>query len=126
MTSTYTELGVLIGFPTHNEATFETLLTAMRARSSRFENVIEFEPPQLVAEDIPRYNNKLRRLKHRGSHVGMTGAEFPKLERLVGVRGFFTRGYTKEWRLATARLCFDKPELEVVDVVRLRPKGRGV
>jgi hypothetical protein len=46
-------------------------------------------------------------------HVGVTGADFTKLEKLVWDGAEDVWHYKRKERVAAARFCFDKPELEV-------------
>ncbi|OSS43785.1 hypothetical protein B5807_11627 [Epicoccum nigrum] len=91
--------------------TFPTVLTAMRAGASRFENVIELDPLQSVADDMI-YAMHEGELDY-GDHVGVTGADFLKLEKLFWDGGWDVEYYTKCYRVAAARFCFDKPDMEV-------------
>jgi hypothetical protein len=91
--------------------TFPTVLTAMRAGASRFKNVIELDPLQSVADDMI-YAMHEGELDY-GDHVGVTGADFPKLEKLFWDGGWDVEHYTKCYRVAAARFCFDKPDMEV-------------
>jgi hypothetical protein len=111
MTSTFPEISLKINPWRSNEVFFEKLLTAMRARASRFANVIELDPPQQITDGMLYCMRKA--FIPRSGHVGVTGADFPKLKKVVW--------WTKErvWsdeeicQEALARLCFDKPDLEV-------------
>jgi hypothetical protein len=111
ITSTYPEISLKIDPEYPDEVIFRVLLTAMRARASRFENVIELDPPQRVADDM-LYTVRERETDP-DEHVGVTGADFPKLKKLVWNGGEDLWDYTRKERVAAARFCFDKPDLEV-------------
>jgi hypothetical protein len=109
--SKYSELSSLIDPEYPDDIYFTELLALMRARASRFSNVIELEPPEIVVDDM-LFTVREEIITPWG-HVGVTGAYFPKLTKLVWWGGREVNWETRRTREAAAKYCFDKPDLEV-------------
>lgn len=96
-----------------HEALFRDLLTAMRARASRFENVIELHVPQRM-DGCGIYFLYRRAMEgHRREHVGATSAHFPKLNKIVWWVRYAMKSESRERTEAILRVCVDKSDLEV-------------
>ena len=113
MTSTFPEISLKIKPWSSHEALFRDLLTGMRARASRFENVIELHVPRRM-EGCTIYSVYRRAMEgHRREHVGATSAHFPKLKKIVCWVRHAMKSESREKTEVILRVWVDKPDLLV-------------
>ncbi|KAG9204525.1 hypothetical protein G6514_000984 [Epicoccum nigrum] len=99
--------------PVSGRLRFQRILRAMRARTSRFHQVRKLVISGYMlrkALEVVEYN-----LLNGKDHVETTRNDFPNLKVIVWPNGE-DETKSKDEREAAMRYCFDKPDLQLVDV----------